>query len=170
MRDIPDNNEDILNSADIEARIDELEGERADLESELEEAQDALQDAKTELLDADPIAQHNGADPSGELTAAIAKAKAARAEWDASDEATELKVLRDFRDELEPYCSDWRHGETLIRDSYFKEYAEELAADIGAISQDHQWPLNCIDWDKAARELQMDYTSGYFDGVTYWAR
>ncbi|MEQ6332992.1 hypothetical protein [Sphingobium sp. MK2] len=170
MRDIPDNSEDTLDSRDIVARIDELEEQRGDLESELEEAQDALQDAATELLDADPIAQHNGPDPSGELAAAIDKARAALAEWDASDEAEELKTLKAFRDELTDYCDDWSHGVTLIRDSYFKEYAEQLADDIGAINGDAKWPVNCIDWEKAARELQMDYTSGEFDGVTYWAR
>lgn len=170
MRDIPDNSEDILDSSDIEARIEELEGERADLETELEEAQDALQDAATELLDADPIAQHNGPDPSGELAEAIDKARAALVEWDASDEAGELKTLKAFRDELEGYCPDWSSGETLIRDSYFKEYAQQLAEDVGDIKDDSRWPYTCIDWDKAARELQMDYTSGEFDGVTYWAR
>ena len=32
------------------------------------------------------------------------------------------------------------------------------------------WPFNCIDWEKAAEELQQDYMSIDFDGVTYWMR
>jgi hypothetical protein len=59
---------------------------------------------------------------------------------------------------------------TLVRDSYFTEYAQELAEEIGAISSDGAWPYSYIDWESAARELQMDYTSVEYDGVTYWYR
>lgn len=34
------------------------------------------------------------------------------------------------------------------------DYAQELAEDIGAISRDAQWPLYCIDWERAWRELE----------------
>lgn len=66
--------------------------------------------------------------------------------------------------------ADWPDGLTLIRDSYFEDYAQEFAEDIGAINADASWPNNCIDWEQAARELQVDYTSLDFNGVTYWAR
>lgn len=69
----------------------------------------------------------------------------------------------------EQWRGDW-YPVTMIRDTYFKDYAYELADDIGAINSDAGWPNNCIDWDKAARELRMDYTSVEFDGVTYWVR
>jgi hypothetical protein len=164
------NRANTIDTRHINERIEELEGEREALESDVEEAQEALDDAQAEFDDADAITQHNGVDPSGELTANLSAAKEALAAWDKSDEAEELATLKAFRDELEPYCSDWHHGETLIRDSYFKEYAQELAEDIGAINRDAQWPNNCIDWDKATRELQMDYTSAELDGVTYWVR
>ena len=68
------------------------------------------------------------------------------------------------------YAPDWEHGETLIRDSYFERYAETLAEDIGAIPASSAWPLYCIDWARAARELQQDYTSVNFDKVIYWVR
>ena len=64
----------------------------------------------------------------------------------------------------------WIHGELLIRDDYFEEYARELAEDIGAIQSDQGWPNYCIDWTFAAEELQNDYTLVDFDGVTYWIR
>lgn len=90
--------------------------------------------------------------------------------WSDGDEA-ELVALKALADEAANYASDWEHGETLIRDSYFKTYAMELADDIGALKMDNvAWPHTCIDWDQAARELQMDYTSVDFDGVTYWTR
>jgi hypothetical protein len=87
-----------------------------------------------------------------------------------SDDATELAALRELASEAEGYCPDWKYGATLIRDSYFKTYAQELADDIGAVPDNASWPCTCIDWDQAARELQMDYTSVEFDGVTYWVR
>ena len=82
----------------------------------------------------------------------------------------EYKALRALADEAEGYAPDWKHGATLIRDSYFKDYAQQLADDIGAIDSQAQWPMSCIDWKQAARELQTDYTRVDFDGVSYWVR
>ncbi len=81
----------------------------------------------------------------------------------------ELAALEALAKQGEDYADDWEYGETLIRDSYFEDYARELAEDIDAVKSD-TWPNNCIDWKRAARELQMDYTAIDFDGVTYWIR
>jgi antirestriction protein len=59
---------------------------------------------------------------------------------------------------------------TMIPESDFVEYAQELAYDIGAIHQDASWPSNCIDWERAARELKMDYTSVEVNGIKYYFR
>lgn len=91
-------------------------------------------------------------------------------EFDTGDDGQELKTLRALAEECEGYVSDWRHGEALIRDSYFEDYARQLAEDIGAINRDARWPNDCIDWEKAADELRQDYTSVDFDGITYWVR
>lgn len=85
------------------------------------------------------------------------------------DEETELKNLKALAEEAED-CPDWPYGAALIRDTYFVEYAEQLAEDIGAINQGATWPNDCIDWDRAAEQLQQDYTSVEFDGETYWIR
>jgi hypothetical protein len=69
----------------------------------------------------------------------------------------------------EQWRGDW-YPLTLIRESYFQDYAQELAEDIGAVNRDATWPNNCIDWKQAARELQYDYTSTQIDGVTYFFR
>jgi hypothetical protein len=86
------------------------------------------------------------------------------------DERIELAALVELAREGEQAAPDWFHGETLIRDSYFVEYTQELAEDIGAIDSNANWPNTCIDWEQAARELRMDYTPIEFDGVTYWVR
>ena len=86
------------------------------------------------------------------------------------DDFDELKALKELAKEGEDYSSDWKYGEGLIRDTYFKNYAMELAEDIGAIDPKANWPTTCIDWEQAARELQMDYTMIEYDGIDYWIR
>lgn len=85
------------------------------------------------------------------------------------EDAHELAALKKLAEECEGY-GDWKYGESLIRDSYFEDYARQLAEDLGAISKDATWPNNYIDWPRAAEALQMDYSSVDFDGVTYWVR
>lgn len=94
-------------------------------------------------------------------------------EWDDSDEGQELKALKALADEASgsaDWTYDWTYGETLIRDSYFEDYARELAEDIGAIPKNLGWPCNHIDWEGATNALKMDYFSVEFDGVEYWIR
>ena len=85
------------------------------------------------------------------------------------EEAGELAILEALADEggVSP---DWDYGETLIRDSYFREYAQNLASDIGAITDEYSWPASHIDWRAAAAALQQDYFDVDFDGVRYWIR
>lgn len=98
-------------------------------------------------------------------------------EFDNGDEQGqgELLTLTELLDDLkgnggdEQWRGDW-YPITLVRDSYFEDYARELADDIGAVNKDLSWPNNCIDWERAARELLMDYTSTEFDGITYHYR
>jgi len=137
------NRDDVIDSRDVIARIEELEAERQPLADAVEGANDG---------------------------APLAQAVEALEEWDARSEGDELKALKALADECEQYASDWQHGETLIRDSYFETYAEELARDIGAIKDGADWPLCHIDWEAAAEALQQDYSQADFDGVTYWIR
>lgn len=118
------NNEDLIDSRDIIARIEYLESEKEDCEDK------------------------NNFEFEEELTNLI-----------------------NLAEEGENYCNgDWQFGSLLVRDSYFEDFAIQEAEDLGLIQNDAQWPYTCIDWEKAAEELQMDYTAIDFDGVTYWIR
>ncbi len=86
-----------------------------------------------------------------------------------NNDIEELTILKTLAEEGEN-SPDWPHGEALIRDTYFQEYAQELAEDCGMVTDGANWPNNCIDWEQAARELQMDYMNVEFDGVEYWIR
>lgn len=82
----------------------------------------------------------------------------------------ELDSLKKLQDGASTLSCGWDDGETLIRDSYFEDYAREFASDIGAVSKDFSWPNNHIDWISAAEELKMDFVCVDFDGVDYWIR
>lgn len=45
-----------------------------------------------------------------------------------------------------------------------EDFAREQAESLGAIDREAHWPMNCIDWEQAARELMMDYyeQDGYY--------
>ena len=90
-----------------------------------------------------------------------------------SDEIQELKIelaaLKALAKEGEA-SPDWPYGETLIRDSYFEDYAQEFAEDCCEMPKSDVWPLYCIDWERAANDLKMDYMSVDFDGINYWIR
>ena len=45
-----------------------------------------------------------------------------------------------------------------------EDFAEEMAFGIGAVINDSSWPNYCIDWERAARDLMMDYSeeNGYY--------
>lgn len=82
-----------------------------------------------------------------------------------------LELLRAIDREGRDLFPDWEYGETLIRSgATFVEYAVQLAGDIGAIDRDASWPLYCIDWERAAHDLQMDYSPIDIDGAEYWGR
>lgn len=86
------------------------------------------------------------------------------------EETAELAALLVLQDEAALRAPDWRYGETLIRDSYFEDYARQLAEDIGSVPRNGEWPTSYIDWARAAKALQQDYSAVDFDGVTFWVR
>jgi hypothetical protein len=89
-----------------------------------------------------------------------------------SGEVEELDKLQSLLEELagnggdEEWEGDW-YPLTLIADSYFEEYMDQMLEDCGELPKDLPCYLR-ITVDYAA--LQMDYTSVEFDGNTYWYR
>jgi len=129
-----DNSQDVLDSRDIIARIEELEDDRDNFIADNEEME---------------------MPPSWED--------------ENQEDAEELKNLTTLQDELGGYCEDWKYGTTLIREDYFEEYVQDMLEDIGELPKDLPSYI-VIDWDKTAYNVRQDYTSGEFDGITYWAR
>lgn len=142
------NNDDIIDLRDVIARLEELESEREAF--------------------SDDIAERSAAGASTE------EIRAELRKW-LVDNRDEMDALSGLLDNCRGYGGDhqWRgdwYPVTLINDSYFEDYAQELADDIGAVDRNASWPNNCIDWERAALELQVDYTSVEFDGAKYWCR
>lgn len=85
------------------------------------------------------------------------------------EELDELNTLLALAGEGEIYAPDWEYGATLIRDSYFVDYARELLEDCGDIPKDIPHYI-AIDWDQTAHNIRVDYTPVDFGTVTYWVR
>ena len=139
----------IIDTRDLNKRLNELEDEREDLE-------DAVTEARIEAKDCDP-------DEDEEYDDNVTGAIEALEEWD-EEYKEELDELCAMRDEI----PEWQRGETLIAEEDFAEYAEELADDLYEVEQ--HWPFNHIDWDAAADELKSDYSSIDYQGTTYLYR
>ena len=150
---------DVIDSRDIIARIEELTDERQTLADEIDNLQEQI---------SDPTENPEDCTALDALAAELETAQRALADWD-EENSEELKTLTDLADEGS-YSPDWKYGETLIRRSYFQDYAQELAEDCGMLKDCNSWPNRCIDWEQAARELEQDYTSLDFDGVEYLIR
>ena len=93
------------------------------------------------------------------------------ARWTAENpaDAAELAALESLSGEAEGYAPDWHHGETLIRYSYFTDYAMEMLSDSGALPRDLPEYI-VIDEEATALNIRTDYTAVEFGDVTYWIR
>lgn len=111
-----DNSQDILDARDIASRISDLEDE---LQAEYDEKYG--DDAERE----DPV------NPPPHFDVWVKELSSADLTY--SEEAKELLMLRELYEEI-------GGDATLIRESYFEDYAQQLAEDIGAIDRNLGWP------------------------------
>ena len=139
----PTNSDDVIDSRDVIARIEELEGELRDLE-------DAADDA---------------ADDSVRLAEITAEIDA----WKTGEEGQELNALQALASEAADYADDWQHGATLISLDYWPTYAMEMVQDMRDLPRGIPSYI-VIDWKATADNLKADYTDVDFDGVTYLVR
>ena len=135
------NYDDVIDSRDVIARIEELQ------------ARNACENCGEPVhVDDDGNAVHD----HGDASCGAGDGSVAEFEPLDEDEAAELAALLALADEGENSAEDWQYGATLIRDSYFQEYAQELAEELDLIPEGNKWPTYCIDWEWAARELRVD--------------
>lgn len=152
---------DVIDSRDVIERINELESELQDTH-DIERREWA--DLQTELADLEELPPD--AEPAEDFEEWLR-----RAHDSGEDDVAELFLLRTLIAELEAHAGEApRHGVTMIRDSYFESYAQELAEDTGAIDRNATWPNTHIDWEAAADALKQDYCPIDYDGVEYWVR
>ena len=97
--------------------------------------------------------------------------------WDGvpDGEPEELAMLEDILSGLAGYGGDEEfegdlYPVELIADGYFQEYTQNLAEECGMVDTNARWPMTCIDWEQAARELQMDYNYIQIHDSSYWYR
>ena len=148
-----ENTQDVIDSRDVIERIEELESL---LEDDFQ-CPDCEQSEPVAEFGENEVCPHCGEGVLIELEGMFL-----------SEIKTELEALKALSDQCQ--YGDWDYGAALINDDYFTEYAQQLAEDIGAISDDLSWPGRHIDWEAAADELKMDYTCVDFDGQDYWIR
>jgi hypothetical protein len=82
------------------------------------------------------------------------------------ENSEEMETLESVIDECSGY-GDFEHGETLIAEHYFTEYAEELCKEIGDMPAEITSYL-VIDWEATAENIKCDYTTVEIEGTTYY--
>lgn len=193
--------DDVIDSRDVIARIDELEG---DLQARFDTEQEEQRDALKETLEAgyagygpnvgadeknmrsfenwlDDIVNDEGSglqeqglayldllDADGEDFDDAWLGGVADGDHDMQAEAEELRTLLSLAAEAGD-CGDWKYGATLVRESHFTDYCEELCKDIGDLPKDIPGYL-VIDWEATADNLKADYSEVDFAGVDYLIR
>lgn len=88
-----------------------------------------------------------------------------------SDDIERMEKLQELADELgySDLIAASHDSIDLIEESDFEDHARDLAENVSNIDLSI-WPATCIDWEKAAEELQSDYSTIEWDGGTYYVR
>ena len=148
------NTQDVIDSRDIIARIDELETVEGMLQDDIIEAQEALESSE-------------GARAEMQAGKELEEARGTLVDFNEENEE-ELSSLKAITEECENY-SDWNHGETLINEMYFTEYCMDMLVDIGYLPSDMP-SFIAIDEDQTAENMKDDYMTVDFDGTEYFMR
>lgn len=173
---IPTNSDDVIDLRDITDRVDEIEDAFAFEEIDTSNGATEQHDDDGNVVEDLVTCGTCGRTWNDALISERTPAPSGRCPYERMhDDLAELATLIALLDEMKGYGGDhqwngdWYPG-SMIRDSYFEEYAQQLAEDIDAISDNADWPLSYIDWEAAAAALQQDYSTVEYEGVTYWYR
>ena len=103
----------------------------------------------------------------------LADAGATRAEKDEALDTDDR--IKDFANDLglslpTPGDLEGFEGGPLVEENDFEEYTEEYAQEVGLVPNDLAWPMYYIDWERAANDLRMDYSSATYNGTDYLYR
>lgn len=133
-----------LDTRDLQKQIDDLESEIEDLNEEIKDLESYFQDTNDEEI--------------------------------ATEIKEKLEELQDLRDELQPLLDlkdedipEWDYGATLIPESEWVNYVEDLVTDCEFVSNDVPWWI-VIDWQATADNVAADYATVEYDGDTYYYR
>lgn len=137
--------------------LDSILGDIWDSRDVIERAEELESAAAEEPSDLGCTLCGEGSTPNGEHDALC------------TEHGEELRTIRAVIEECSE-VADWEYGALFIAESYFTEYARQLAEDIGAVNADASWPNSFIDWDAAADALSADYSEFRVEGATYFAR
>ena len=151
------NSDDVIDSRDIIARLEELTEDRDALQEDINDKQQELANLNA---DAD----------NDERTEALDALDEARSNLDNWEDKQEFEILSKVAEQGEGY-GDWSYGETLINEDYFEKYCIELVKDMGGMPKDiPSYIENNINWEGVAEDLKADYTEIDFDGTSYFMR
>jgi chromosome segregation ATPase len=147
-----DSSSDCISSHELKDAIAALEEERDALVERADEIQQQISFIK--LSDV--------ADPDGleRCENDLAEVEQTAKEWEAEN-GQYLTKLQVVADEV--------GDEVMVKESHWVDYVEELVKDIGDMPRNIPHYI-VIDWDATADNIQQDYSSVEFEGVTYYYR
>jgi len=181
MADCISGSDDIIESRNVIARIEELEADIEVWEEDIIEHQNEIDDKENEIVDLESEQELRDTSRS-DVDIAIENEIGAihfcidsiagliqTIRNDIQEAAEELSALTQLAEQCEQYTSEWAHGAVLISEDHFTDYAKEVANDTCAPNLS-EWPCNHIDWEAAADALIVDYTNVDFEGWGFWVR
>ena len=139
----------IIDTRDLQGRLEELEAKR-----------DAINEA---IEHRDEVEADDEASPEA-FEQAVDKLEKLEADFD-EDEQKELAELESLSEEI----SDWKDGATMVPESEFVDYCQELLEDCGDLPRNLPNYI-AIDWDKTADNIRADYSEVEYQGTTYLVR
>lgn len=134
------NMEDIIDTRDLNDKLEELLSDQEDVQSELDLLSSDTED-EVELSEIESL------------------------EEQIKNLQDEIDILEDLKSEI----PEFENGEQMIKDSYFVDAMKELCEDIGDVSSDLPFYI-VIDWETTAENLKVDYSSCEYNGEIYWFR